>query len=103
MVPVGGGVHSRLAVHLANDIARQENAHVDYIRVLPAARDEEYFDDEMANLQEVLITELGEMPRNANMRLLFSDNVAQALVDEAEKSGHNLIISGLSAGFGDDR
>ena len=100
MVPVGGGVHSRLAVHLANDIARQENAHVDYIRVLPAARDKEYFDDEMANLQEVLITELGEMPRNANMRLLFSDNVAQALVDEAEKSGHNLIISGLSAGFG---
>ena len=100
MVPVGGGVHSRLAIHLANDIAVQEDAHVDYIRVLPAAKDQEYFEDEMANLQEVIITELGEMPRNANMRLLFSDNVAQALVEEAENSGHNLIISGLSAGFG---
>jgi len=100
MVPVGGGVHSRLAIHLANDIAVQENAHVDYIRVLPAARDQEYFDDEMANLQESVITELGEMPRNANLRVLFSDQVAQALVEEAETSGYNLIISGLSAGFG---
>ena len=101
MVPVGGGVHSRLAIHLANDIALQENVHVDYIRVLPANKDKEYFEDEMANLQEIVITELGEMPRNANMRLLFSDHIAQALVDEAEKSGHNLIISGLSAGFGE--
>ena len=101
MVPVGGGVHSRLAIHLANDIAVQENAHVDYIRVLPAAKDQEYFNDEMANLQEVVITELGEMPRNANLRVLFSDHIAQALVEEAEKSGYNLIISGLSAGFGE--
>ena len=101
MVPVGGGVHSRLAIHLANDIAVQENAHVDYIRVLPAYKDEEYFADEMANLQEIIITELGEMPRNANMRLLFSDHIAQALVEEAKSSGHNLIISGISAGFGE--
>jgi hypothetical protein len=43
MVPVGGGVHSRLAIHLANDIAVQENSHVDYIRVLPAYKDEEKF------------------------------------------------------------
>ncbi len=99
MVPVGGGVHSRLAIHLANDIALQENAHVDYIRVLPAAKDQEYFDDEMANLQEAVITELGEMPRNANLRVLFSDHIARALVEEAEQSGHNLIICGLSAGF----
>jgi nucleotide-binding universal stress UspA family protein len=101
MVPVGGGVHSRLAIHLANDIAVQENAHVDYIRVLPAYKDEEYFEDEMANLQEIIITELGEMPRNANMRLLFSDQIAQALVEEAESSGYHLIISGISAGFGE--
>lgn len=101
MVPVGSGVHSRMAIHLANDIAMQENAHVDYIRVLPAIKDEEYFEDEMANLQEIIITELGEMPRNANMRLLFSDHIAQALVEEAQTSGHNLIISGLSAGFGE--
>ncbi len=101
MVPVGGGIHSRLAIHLANDIAVQENAHVDYIRVLPAARDQEYFDDEMANLQEAVITELGEMPHNANLRVLFSDHIARALVEEAGKSGYNLIISGLSGGFGE--
>lgn len=33
LVPVGGGLNSRLAIHLANDIARQEGSHVNYVRV----------------------------------------------------------------------
>lgn len=101
MVPVGGGVHSRLAIHLANDIAAEENAQVDYIHVLPAYKDEEYFEDEMAYLQEIVITELGELPANASLRLLFSDDVATLLIEEAEKNQYDLIISGLSSGYGE--
>lgn len=101
MVPVGGGVHSRLAIHLANDIAAQENAQVDYIRVLPAYKDKEYFEDEMAYLQEIIITELGELPPNAGLRLIFSDDAARALIEEAEKNQNDLIISGLSIGYGE--
>jgi nucleotide-binding universal stress UspA family protein len=100
IVPVGKGPHSRLAIHLANDIALIEDAHVDYLRVLPAYKDEEYFEDEMAFLQEIVITELGELPANAGLRLLFSDGIAAAVVEEAGEGNCDLIISGLSAGFG---
>jgi len=100
IVPVGRGPHSQLAIHLANDIAIVQRAHVDYVRVLPAYKDEEYFEDEMAFLQEIVITELGELPPNAGLRLLFSDDVAGAVIDEASDDNCDLIISGLSAGFG---
>lgn len=101
IVPVGRGPHSRLAIHLANDIAEVEDAHVDYVRVLPAYRDEEYFEDEMAFLQEIVITELGQLPPNAGLRLLFSDDIAGAVIEQAGDGNCDLIVSGLSAGFGE--
>ena len=99
MVPVGSGVHCRLAIQLANKIACQENAQVDYVRVLPASRDVEFLEDQMAHLQEVVITELGELPSNAMLRLLFSDQVDEALLDEAHEHAYSLILIGSS----DDR
>jgi nucleotide-binding universal stress UspA family protein len=101
IVPVGRGPHSQLAIHLANDIAVVESAHVDYVRVLPAYKDEEYFEDEMAFLQEMVITELGQLPPNAGLRLLFSDDIASAVIDEAGDDNCDLIISGLSVGYGE--
>ena len=94
MVPVGSGLHCRLAIHLANDIACQENAQVDYVRVLPASKDVEVLEDQMANLQEVVITELGALPTNAMLRLLFSDKTEEALLAEVHDNPYNLIIIG---------
>jgi len=94
MVPVGSGVHCRLAIRIANEIAIQENAQVDYVRVLPASKDVELLEDQMANLQEVVITELGELPSNAVLRLLFSDQVDRALLTEVKENPYSLIIIG---------
>ncbi len=94
MVPVGSGVHCRLAIQLASKIASQENAQVDYVRVLPASKNVEILEDQMANLQEVVITELGELPANAVLRLLFSDQVDKALLDEVKENPYSLIIIG---------
>jgi len=99
MVPVGGGAHSRLAIHLANDIAGQDDAHVDYLRVLPSFKDAEHLEDEMAHLQEAVITELGELPRNAGLRLLFSDDANSALLEEARNQDYDLIITGLAGDY----
>lgn len=99
MVPVGGGAHCRLAIHLANDIAGQDNAHVDYIRVLPSYKDAEHLEDEMAHLQEAVITELGELPRNAGLRLLFSDDASAVLLEEARDHDYDLIITGLAGDY----
>ena len=101
IVAVGKGPHSRLAIHLANDIAETVRAHVDYVRVLPAYKDEEYFEDEMSFLQEIVITELGQLPPNAGLRLLFSDDISEAITAEAGDGNCDLIISGLSVGFGE--
>ena len=68
MVPVGGGLNSRLAIHLANDIAMQEGSHVDYIRVMPQEVDEETNEDMISHLQEIVMTELGEIPRTRPCR-----------------------------------
>jgi amino acid transporter/nucleotide-binding universal stress UspA family protein len=96
LVPVGGGLHCRLAVQLANKIASQENAHLDFIRVLPTERDVEMVEDEMAYLQEVVITELKEQPQNAILRLLFSDQVERALLEEIRNNTYDLVIIGSS-------
>jgi len=96
LVPVGGGIHSRLAIHLADEIAKQENAQLDFIRVLPAEKDVEMVEDQMAYLQEVVITELKEQPGNAILRLSFSDNVENAILNEIKQHAYDLVIIGSS-------
>ncbi len=51
-------------------------------------------EDQMANLQEVVITELGELPKNAVLRLLFADQVDKALLNEIRNNPYSLIIMG---------
>ncbi len=94
LVPVGGGIHSRLAIQLANEVARQENAQLDFIRVLPTDKDVEMVEDEMAYLQEVVITELKEQPANAILRLSFSDQVEHAILEEINQHAYDLVILG---------
>ncbi|RJQ43175.1 MAG: amino acid permease [Anaerolineaceae bacterium] len=94
MVPVGGGFHSRLAIHLANDIAMQEGSHVDYFRVIPEKGDEETSQDQISLLQEIVMTELGENPANATLRLVVADSVQNAVIHESETNDYDLTIIG---------
>ena len=96
LVPVGGGLHCRLAVQIASKIAGLENAHLDFVRVLPTEKDVEMLEDEMAYLQEVVITELKEQPQNASLRLLFSDQVENALLAEIKNNHYDMVIIGSS-------
>ncbi len=94
MVPVGGGFHSRLAIHLANDIAMQEGAHVDYFRVISEKSDEETNQDQLSFLQEIVMTELGENPANATLRLISADSICDAVIQESEANEYDLTIIG---------
>jgi APA family basic amino acid/polyamine antiporter len=96
MVPVGGGYHSRLAIHLANDIATQENGSVDYFRILPVKEDEEGSQDQIAYLQEIVMTELDQIPNNASLQVIHSDSVADAVIHESQGNEYDLIIMGSS-------
>ena len=94
MVPVGGGLNSHLAIHLANDIAIQEDSHVDYIRVMPEEIDEETNEDMISHLQEIVMTELGEIPANATLQVSYAKRVEDAIVNECNVNDFDLVIIG---------
>ncbi len=72
LVPVGGGLNSRLAIHLANDISMQEGSHVNYVRVIPVETDDESEEDILSNLQEIVMTQLGEVPANSSLQVRYA-------------------------------
>lgn len=94
LVPVGDGLNSRLAVHLANDISTQENAHVVYTRVISEGAEGEDEEDEMSHLQEIIITQLGQVPVNSTLRILYAGSVQEAVTDECAANDYDLVIIG---------
>jgi amino acid transporter/nucleotide-binding universal stress UspA family protein len=96
MVPVSSGYHSKLAVELADKISRQEGGSVEYIRVIPTQVDKEQYSDQLAYLQEVVMTELNQIPSNASLKVIQSDDVAMAIIEESKANPYELIIIGSS-------
>jgi len=94
MVPVGGGLNSRLAIHLANDIATQESSHVDYIRVMPEMIGEETNEDMISHLQEIVMTELGQVPADATLQISYAKTVQEAVINECHSNEYDLVVIG---------
>jgi len=94
LVPVGGGLNSRLAIHLANDISMQEGSHVHYVYVTPVETDEEGEEDKIAYLQEIVMTQLGQIPADATLEALYAQSVQDAVLKECDTNDYGLIIIG---------
>ncbi len=98
LVPVGGGLHCKLAVSLAENLAQADHASIDFMRVVDQDLDDELYEDQMAFLQEVVITELGNIPGNANLHIIRGEDPATAIVAEAQARDYDLIIVGSFEG-----
>ena len=98
LVPVGGGLHSKLAIALADDLAKSDNATIDFMRVVDKNLDDELYEDQMAFLQEVVMTELGNIPGNANLHIVRGEDPTSAIVAEAQDRDYDLIIIGSYEG-----
>lgn len=96
LVPVGGGLNSRLAIHLSHDIAMQEGSHITFIRVMPGEVDENSNEDMISHLQEIILTQLGQIPSNSSLRVLYSESVAGAILDECHMNEYDLLIMGAA-------
>jgi len=94
LVPVGAGLNSRLAIHLANDISMQEGSHVNYVRVIPVETDEEGKEDMISYLQEIVMTQLGKIPTNSTLQILYAKSIEEAVIRECEINDYELIIIG---------
>ena len=103
LVPVGGGYHCKLAIQIANDLTLLENNNVDYLRVVGEDVDEEVYDDQMAFLQEVVMTELGTIPGNAGLKLVRSHSAIEAISNAAAECDYDLIIIGSFEDTNEDK
>lgn len=102
LVPVGTGLNSHLAVRLANEITLQEKAFTTYIRVISPDTDAESEKDELSYLQEIVITQIGQIPVNASLRLVRADSVQEALIQECGRKDYGLIMIGAAYDLGED-
>jgi amino acid transporter/nucleotide-binding universal stress UspA family protein len=98
LVPVGGGYHCRLAIHIGDDLVDEENEQVDYLRIVSKGMEKSVYEDQMAYLQEIVMTELNEIPGNVGLHIVESDSVCEAIVEEAKNYGYDLLIIGSHEG-----
>jgi amino acid transporter/nucleotide-binding universal stress UspA family protein len=103
LVPVGGGYHSKLAIQIANDLTLRDKENVDYLRIVDEDVDEEVYDDQLAFVQEVVMTELENIPSNAGLKIVRSSNPAEAISAEASERDYDLIIIGSFEGANEDQ
>jgi len=99
LVPVGGGIHSRLAIRLANEIAMTDKAQVTALRLLPIASDDEEseeLEDQTLLLAEIVEDAINEVPENFHLKVEQAVSVQQKVLEEARRHPCNLIIMGAS-------
>jgi amino acid transporter/nucleotide-binding universal stress UspA family protein len=104
LVPVGGGIHSRMALRLANEIAMTDKAQVTALRLLPIASENAASDDEESEeledqtllLAEIVEDAINEVPENFHLKVEQAVSVQQKVLEEARRQPYDLIIMGAS-------
>jgi amino acid transporter/nucleotide-binding universal stress UspA family protein len=100
LVPIGGGVHSRLALRLAYEIAEQENAHITALHTYSNQLTAEEIGDKMLFLTEIVESELGFIPLRLKMRVAQAESVIQAVLSETQNQAYDLLVMGASEEYG---
>jgi len=98
LVPVGGGYHSKFAIQIAETLSKADKGTIDVVQVVDANVDDEVYEDQMAYLQEIVMTQLGTIPGNMNLYLVRSDDPVTAIIDETEQRDYDLVIIGSHEG-----
>lgn len=100
LVPTGGGLHSRLALRLADEIAEQENAKMTVLRTFPERIDAGDMEDKMNALREIVVEELGLIPLRVSTRVAWAESVIQGVLDESNRQPYELLVMGASEEWG---
>lgn len=100
LAPVGGGLHSRLALRLAYEIAEQENARITALHTFAGAVAAEETEDKMNALREIVVEELGTIPLRLASRVAPAESVIQGVLDEIHRQEYDLLVMGASEEWG---
>jgi amino acid transporter/nucleotide-binding universal stress UspA family protein len=100
LAPIGGGVHSRLALRLAYEIAVQENAKLTVLHTYFALNEAEEVEDKMLYLRQIVAEELGGIPARVTTRVALSDSVISGILEEQKRQSYDLLVMGASEEWG---
>ena len=100
LVPIGGGTHSRLALHLAYEIAEQENAKITAFHTFSTTTEAEEIEDTMLNLRQIIVEELGSIPLRISTQITRAESVREGILDEAKRQTYDLLVMGASEEYG---
>jgi len=114
LVPVGGGIHSRMALRLANEISMADVAEVTVLRVLPVpetsedaaeiAESAEEREDQLLLLSEIVTDAINSVPSNFTLKTIYSDSITQGILEEAAAQPYDIVVMGASEEWSlDDR
>ncbi len=96
LVPVGGGLHSRMALRLANEISMADDARITALRLLTEPMDEEEIEDQNLHLAEIVEEALHEVPENFDLQVVQAASVQEGILAEAKRLPYDLIVLGAS-------
>ncbi|MGV8026111.1 MAG: amino acid permease [Anaerolineaceae bacterium] len=96
LVPVGNGPNAHLALKLASDLAYHQDVKVTALRVIPKHSNKETREDELLQLQEIIESEIEEIPSYIETRIVLSNNVMEGIAEETEKYHFDLMIIGAA-------
>lgn len=102
LVPVGGGLHSRMALRLANEISMADDARITALRLLTEPVEEEEIEDQTLYLAEIIEEALGAVPENFDLQVMQAESVQQGILTEANRQPYDLIVVGASEEWSQD-
>ena len=102
LVPVGGGIHSRMALRLANEISMADDARITALRLITTPMEEEEIEDQNFYLAEIVEEALGEVPENFDLQVIQAKSVQEGILTEADRQPYDLIVVGASEEWSQD-
>lgn len=102
LMPFGGGVHSRLALRLASQLAEEARAQLVVLRCLcdpPAGAGDsrtEEMHDELLLVREELEALFGRVPPHVSMRVARSESVPEGVLQELAEHPYDLVVMGAA-------
>ena len=96
LVPVGNGPNAKLALRMAKALAVAEDSKIVALRLVRGPVDEETLEDQQAQLQDIVESELGELPANLEIRVEQVESVLDGILQETKRLPYDLMIIGAA-------
>jgi len=97
LLPIAGGPHTRLALHLAQALAYQPDVRVTGLYLTPEGLGHEEMEDMTLLVQEIVEEELGEVPGWLKIKVIPASSISEGIYQETEENHYDLLIIGAGS------